>query len=124
MPVSRCPARVAVVRTAASHTLTQLKRCVADAAAMPRLMLAGLLVVAVGGAADVAYHALPAATALGLAPYLGHEGGAAHVVTFAGMVLTMVGMFSRRFASAASRPMPVTVPDDDQLRRRSDNAVR
>jgi hypothetical protein len=83
---------------------------------MPRMMLAGLAVVAVGGTADVVHHVLPAA-ALDLAPYLGHEGGAAHAVTFAGMVVTMLGLFSRRFASAPKRAIPVTVPSQEHIRR-------
>jgi hypothetical protein len=84
---------------------------------MPRLMQAGLVVVALGGAADVLHHALPAA-ALDLAPYLGHEGGVAHAVTFAGMVVTMLGLFTGRFASAPKGAIPVTI-HDQELRRRS-----
>jgi hypothetical protein len=83
---------------------------------MPRLMQVGLVVVGLGGAADVLHHALPVA-ALDLAPYLGHEGGVAHAVTFAGMVVTMLGLFTRRFASAPKRAIPVTIRDQEQLRR-------
>jgi hypothetical protein len=82
---------------------------------MPRLMQAGLVVVALGGAADVAHHALPAA--LDLAPYLGHEGGVAHAVTFAGMVVTMLGLFSRRFAPSLRSEVPVTIHDQERQRR-------
>jgi hypothetical protein len=90
---------------------------------MPRLMLAGLVVVAAGGGADVLHHALPAAEAVDLAPYLGHDGGVAHAVTFAGMVLTMAGLFSRRFASAPTPAVPVTIADPER-NRRNDHAVR
>jgi hypothetical protein len=82
------------------------------AAGMPGLMRAGLLVVVVGGGADVLHHALPQA-ALGLAPYLGHDGGTAHALTFAGMVVTMLGVFTRRLTSAPKR----AIPDHEQLRR-------
>ena len=98
-------------------------RLAARAAAMPRLMLAGLLVVAVGGGADVLHHALLVAAAADLDPYLGHDGGTAHAVTFVGMVVTMAGLFSRRFAYAQKRAMPVTIADPDR-NRRNDHAVR
>jgi hypothetical protein len=50
---------------------------------MPRLMPVGLAIVALGGGADVLQHAL------------GHDGGAAHAVALAGMVVTMLGVLSR-----------------------------
>jgi len=83
---------------------------------MPRLMQVGLLVVAVGGGADVLHHALPAA-ALALGPYLGHDGGTAHALTFAGMVVTMLGLFTRRLNSPPKRAIPAAIPDHEQLRR-------
>jgi hypothetical protein len=91
---------------------------------MPRLMVLGLVVVAVGGGADVLHHALPAAAAVDLAPYLGNDGGNAHAVTFAGMLLTMAGLFSRRFAPAPTRAIPVTTAADPGRNRRNDHAVR
>jgi hypothetical protein len=84
---------------------------------MPRLMRAGLVVVALGGGADVLHHVVPLAAAPSLAPYLGHEGGVAHAVTFAGMVVTMLGLFAGRFASAPRRAIPVTISSHQQPRR-------
>jgi hypothetical protein len=62
---------------------------------MPRLMLVGLAIVALGGGADVVHHALPLTAAPLMAPYLGHDGGAAHAVTLGGMVVTMLGVLTR-----------------------------
>ena len=61
---------------------------------MPRLMQVGLAIVALGGGADVLHHALP----LTAAPYLGHDGGAAHALALAGMVVTMLGVVSQHKA--------------------------
>jgi hypothetical protein len=85
------------------------------ATGMPLLMRVGLLVLALGGGADLLHHALP--TAPGLIPYLGQDGAGAHALTFAGMVVTMLGLFSRRFASADRPAEPAAIQTREQLRR-------
>jgi hypothetical protein len=51
-----------------------------------------LLIVAAGAVGDILHHALPAGVAGDLAPLLGADGGRAHLVTFAGMLLAVLGL--------------------------------
>ena len=64
---------------------------------MPRLMQVGLAIVALGGGADLLHHALPAVVA---------DGDAAHAVTLGGMVVTMLGVLSRRPAHTTKARVP------------------
>lgn len=66
---------------------------------LPRVMLVGLLILIAGGTLDLLYHAAPASWASVLDVYLGHEGMRAHLVTLAGMIVTLFGVFTRRTAA-------------------------
>jgi hypothetical protein len=63
---------------------------------MPWLVRAGLLLLSVGFLADLAYHALP----LTLAPLLGAEGFRAHLLTFVGMLVMLVGVIRQGLAAS------------------------
>jgi hypothetical protein len=54
-----------------------------------------LLIVATGAVGDILHHALPADLARDLAFLLGADGGRAHLVTFAGMLLVVFGLSVR-----------------------------
>jgi len=60
---------------------------------LPLLMQLGLLLVACGGALDVLYHA---GWAPQISAHLGHGGGLAHLATFVGMVVALLGVLMRR----------------------------
>ena len=64
---------------------------------LPLLVRVGLLVLGLGALADLAYHALP----ISLAPLLGQEGLWAHLVTFVGMLITIVGLIRQGLAAVA-----------------------
>jgi hypothetical protein len=68
-----------------------------------RLFWIGLLIVAAGAAGDVLHHTLPVGLSSDLNLLLGADGGRAHLITLAGMVLTVVGLS----ATAAQRHPPV-----------------
>ena len=79
-------------RRAAGHTLRhRLRTLVAD---LPWLVRIGLVVLAVGALADLAYHASPDS----LQPLLGAEGFRAHLVTFVGMLVMLIGVFRQGLA--------------------------
>ncbi len=70
------------------------------------LFAAGLLILALGAAADVSYHALDQPTPMfpngrqtarhqELESVFGHDGQRAHLVTLTGMVLTVAGVMQR-----------------------------
>ena len=63
------------------------RRLAAQLAALPWLMRSGLLVLVLGAVADLAYHASPDT----LQPLFGPEGFRAHLVTFVGMLVMLVG---------------------------------
>lgn len=58
-----------------------------------RLLVLGSVLVCLGGLGDVAYHVAP--TAQSLEPFLGAEGIRAHVLTFAGMLVALLGVVGR-----------------------------
>lgn len=62
-------------------------------AELPPIMQLGLLLVVFGGALDVLYHA---GWAPQISAHLGRGGGLAHLVTFGGMLVTLLGLFVRR----------------------------
>ena len=68
-----------------------------------RLFWIGLLIVAVGAAGDVLHHTLPAGLGDNLDLLLSADGGHAHLVTLAGMLLTVSGLS----ATAAQRHPPI-----------------
>ena len=68
-----------------------------------RLFWIGLLIVTAGAAGDVLYHTLPADLSSDLNLLLGADGGRAHVLTLAGMLLTVAGLS----ATAVQRHPPV-----------------
>ena len=57
-----------------------------------RLFWIGLLIVAAGAVGDVLHHSLPASLSNDLNLLLGADGGRAHLVTLAGMLLTVIGL--------------------------------
>jgi hypothetical protein len=74
---------------------------------LPGLMRLGVLILAIGGALDLLYHAAPPGWAMQLDGYLGSDGVGAHLLTLLGMVVTLLGLFARR-ASARSAHIEVT----------------
>ena len=57
-----------------------------------RLFWIGLLIVAAGAAGDILHHTLPTNLGNDLNLLLGADGGRAHLVTLAGMLLTVCGL--------------------------------
>jgi hypothetical protein len=75
---------------------------------MPALMRLGLAVLLAGGALDVLFHAAPASWTPILEIVLGEHGALAHLVTLAGMVVTLIGVFrGNPRALLARRPTSV-----------------
>jgi hypothetical protein len=68
-------------------------RLLTDFAALPALMRVGLLLFALGAGFDVLYHAAPAADAALLETFLGNGGYWAHLLTLAGMLISVIGLF-------------------------------
>jgi hypothetical protein len=60
-----------------------------------RLLVAGAILVCLGGLGDVAYHALPVALATSLEPVVGAQGIRAHLVTLAGMLVALAAVIWR-----------------------------
>jgi hypothetical protein len=77
-------------------------RALADRRGLAPLVLAGLAVVFVGAAADLAFHVLAPALPSALRALLGVDGVHAHVLTFVGMLLTVVGLVDQARSSAPS----------------------
>lgn len=67
---------------------------------LPRPMRLGLIVFAFGGFLNVLYYASPSGWMLFLNNYLGTNGSTAHLVTLAGMVVVMLGVFRTAFTGA------------------------
>jgi hypothetical protein len=63
---------------------------------LPGLMRLGVLILAIGGALDLLYHAAPPGWTMQLDGYLGTDGVGAHLLTLVGMVVTLLGLFARR----------------------------
>jgi hypothetical protein len=74
---------------------------------LPGLMRLGVLILAIGGALDVLYHAAPPVWAMQLDVVVGPDGVIAHLMTLFGMVVTLVGLFAHR-ASARIAPVEVS----------------
>ena len=74
---------------------------------LPGLMRLGVLILAIGGALDVLYHAAPSLWAMQLDVVLGSNGVAAHLMTLFGMVVTLLGLLVHQ-ASARSMQGEVT----------------
>jgi hypothetical protein len=70
---------------------------------LPSLMRLGVLILAIGGALDVLYHAAPPVWAIQLDVVLGSDGVIAHLMTLFGMVVTLVGLFSRRASARVAQ---------------------
>lgn len=95
-----------------------MRRWLGDFTELPRLMQLGLFIFAVGGALGVVYHAAPLAWTTMIDIYLGHDGLLAHLVTLAGMIVTMAGVFLGRPARAPRAQSRPTAPcaDGDEAR--------
>jgi hypothetical protein len=77
---------------------------------LPGLMRVGVLILVIGGALDVLYHAAPPVWAIQLDVVLGPEAVVAHLMTLFGMVVMLVGLFAHR-ASARSVPVEISSPE-------------
>ena len=90
-------------RRAAGHTWVrrQFRHLNRRLAALPVLTRLGLLVLLLGAAGDLTFHALPETAAL--QPLLGADGYRAHLVTFVGMLVMLVVVFRQGLSSARSR---------------------
>jgi hypothetical protein len=77
---------------------------------LPGLMHVGVLILVIGGALDVLYHAAPPGWAIQLDVVLGSQAVVTHLMTLFGMVVTLVGLFGHR-ASARIVPVEVTSPE-------------
>jgi hypothetical protein len=70
---------------------------------LPSLMRLGVLILVIGGALDVLYHAAPPGWAMQLDVVVGSEGVIAHVMTLFGMVVTLLGLFARRASAGVAQ---------------------
>ncbi len=61
------------------------------------LILAGLMLVAVGGAGDVAHHGLPRELSVTIDPLVGGDGHRAHFALFLGMLAILARVLGRAF---------------------------
>ncbi|MBI4493046.1 MAG: hypothetical protein HY690_09655 [Chloroflexi bacterium] len=62
---------------------------------LPLFLRVGLVVFALGGGGDLAYHLLPLPLAEVLTPLLGAEAARAHLATLVGMGLVFTGVVQR-----------------------------
>src|SRR5919199_4470688 len=67
---------------------------------LPRLVQAGLLILLVGALADLLYHGLP----VQLEPVFGPDGFRAHLLTFVGMFVMLLGVVRQGSSSTHVRP--------------------
>ncbi len=74
---------------------------------LPGILQVGLIVFALGAALDIVFHIAPAGWSSVLRLILGQDGHIAHLVTFAGMVIIVVGI------------LPIPVPGFLAYRHRS-----
>jgi hypothetical protein len=74
---------------------------------LPVLIRLGVLILAIGGALDVLYHAAPPLWAMQFDIVLGSNGMAAHLMTLFGMVVTLLGLLVHQ-ASARSAQVEAT----------------
>jgi hypothetical protein len=77
-------------------------RALAERRGLVPLVRAGLAVVFVGGAADLAFHLLVPALPPAVSPLLGVDGVHAHLLTFVGMLVTVLGLVDQARSSAPS----------------------
>jgi hypothetical protein len=89
-------------RHAAGHThlRRELGHLNKRLAGLPLLTRLGLLVLLLGAAGDLTFHALPETAAL--QPLLGPDGYRAHLVTFVGMLVMLVGVFRQGLSRSRS----------------------
>ena len=83
----------------ASAAPQAIASCVAPGARwrVSPLVLAGLLLMALGGAGDVAHHALPPGLSATVDPLVGMDGHRAHFAAFLGMLAILARVLSRAF---------------------------
>ena len=67
----------------------------------------GLAIVAAGAAGDILHHTLPAHLGHDISPLLGADGGRAHLMTLAGMILTLLGVSIPRRAVHRGTDLPL-----------------
>jgi len=70
---------------------------------LPGLMRLGVLILVIGGALDLLYHAAPPGWAVQLDVVVGPEGVIAHLMTLFGMVVTLLGLFARRASAGVAQ---------------------
>ena len=70
---------------------------------LPGLMRLGVLILVIGAILDLLYHTAPPGWAMLLDGYLGSDGVGAHLVTFLGMVVTLLGLFARRASARVAQ---------------------
>ena len=83
------------------HLRRQIRHLKKRLAELPQLTRLGLLVLLLGAAGDLTFHALPETAAL--QPLLGADGYRAHLVTFVGMFVMLLGVFRQGLRSNQSR---------------------
>jgi hypothetical protein len=83
---------------AGRHTVEATRQPLKRLTALSPLVQAGLLVLFLGAAGDLAYHALPAT----FEPLLGLEGYRAHLITFVGMLVMLVGVIRQGLSQPRS----------------------
>jgi hypothetical protein len=59
------------------------------------LVVAGVVLMALGGAGDVAHHALPHALSVSIDPLVGSDGHRAHLAAFLGMLAILARVLGR-----------------------------
>ncbi len=75
-----------------------LRHFLNELAELPRLMRVGLVVFMIGAVLDLLYHVAPESWSNDLSMFLGREGDVGHIVTLAGMLLILIGVFTARRA--------------------------
>jgi hypothetical protein len=89
--------RHAVGHTTLRRRLRHLRRSLLQ---IPWLIKLGLLVLLVGATGDLTYHALPQAN---LQAWLGVQGYYAHLITFVGMLVMLIGVLRQGLSQSQSR---------------------
>ncbi len=73
-----------------------LRHFLNELAELPRLMRVGLVVFMIGAVLDLLYHVAPEFWSNDLSMFLGRQGYVGHIVTLAGMLLILIGVFAAR----------------------------
>lgn len=84
--------------------MNRLRNVMREFMGFPRLMQIGFVVLAIGGGLDMAYHLSPAAWLKTFELFLGRDGYYAHLVTLAGMLITIAGLFAAQIVRHQTRP--------------------